>query len=132
VREASACEGLAMSRHVTLTLACGCVAALASGGVWALSAVDYIDPLIGTEGDGSEYGGMQPYTCVPFGSFHAVPMTRTNEIGRLSFNASDDTLLGIILTRQPAIWMGDEIGTSADRKYRLTERPIYLVGGCNK
>ena len=69
--------------------------------------MDFVDPLIGTEGEGSEYGGMQPYTCVPFASFHAVPMTRTNEIGRLSFNSSDKTLLGIILTRQPAIWMGD-------------------------
>ena len=48
------------------------------------SPMDRVDALIGTEGDGSEYGGMQPYTCVPFGSFHAVPMTRTNEIGRLS------------------------------------------------
>ena len=71
------------------------------------TAMRFVDPLIGTEGDGSEYGGMQPYTCVPFGSFHAVPMTRTNRIGRLSFNSSDKTLLGIILTRQPAIWMGD-------------------------
>lgn len=63
--------------------------------------------MIGTEGAGSQYGGMQPYTCVPFGSFHAVPMTRTNCIGRLSFNSADADLLGIILTRQPAIWMGD-------------------------
>ena len=69
--------------------------------------IDFVDPLIGTEGLGTEYGGMQPYTCVPFGSFHAVPMTRTNAIGRLSFNSSDADLLGIILTRQPAIWMGD-------------------------
>ena len=71
------------------------------------TAMRFVDPLIGTEGSGSEYGGMQPYACVPFGSFHAVPMTRTNRIGRLSFNSSDKTLLGIILTRQPAIWMGD-------------------------
>lgn len=71
------------------------------------SPIDRVDALIGTEGDGSEYGGMQPYTCVPFGSFHAVPMTRTNKIGRLSFNSSDRMLLGIVLTRQPAIWMGD-------------------------
>ena len=85
------------------------VVSLAMSLVLAVSAgsVDLVCPLIGTEGDGSEYGGMQPYTCVPFGSFHAVPMTRTNCIGRLSFNSSDKTLLGIILTRQPAIWMGD-------------------------
>ena len=66
-----------------------------------------VDPFIGTEGTGSEYGGMMPYTCVPFGSIHVVPMTRTNRIGRLSFNSADERLLGIILTRQPAIWMGD-------------------------
>ena len=67
----------------------------------------YIDPLIGTEGSGSQYGGMMPYTGVPFGSFHMVPMTRLNRVGQLSFNQADDTLLGFILTRQPAIWMGD-------------------------
>lgn len=69
--------------------------------------LDYVDPLIGTEGSGSQYGGMMPYTCVPFGSFHLVPMTRVNRVGQLSFNQADKTLLGFILTRQPAIWMGD-------------------------
>ncbi len=68
---------------------------------------DYVDSLIGTEGSGSEYGGMMPYTGVPFGSFHMVPMTRLNRVGQLSFNQADDTLIGFILTRQPAIWMGD-------------------------
>ena len=48
-----------------------------------------------------------PYTGVPFGSFHMVPMTRLNRVGQLSFNQADDTLIGFILTRQPAIWMGD-------------------------
>ena len=67
----------------------------------------YVDPFIGTEGLGSGYGGMQPYTTVPFGSIHVVPMTRMNRIGMLSFNSLDDTLIGFILTRQPAIWMGD-------------------------
>ena len=32
--------------------------------------------------------------CVPFGSFHLVPMTRMNRVGQLSFNQKDDTLLG--------------------------------------
>lgn len=71
------------------------------------AALACIDPLIGTEGAGSEYGGMMPYVGVPFGSFHLVPMTRLNRVGQLSFNSADDTLLGFILTRQPAIWMGD-------------------------
>ena len=73
----------------------------------AESSLDCIDPLIGTEGVGSEYGGMMPMVGVPFGSFQMVPMTRLNRVGQLSFNSSDDTLIGFILTRQPAIWMGD-------------------------
>ncbi|MBR3222938.1 MAG: GH92 family glycosyl hydrolase [Kiritimatiellae bacterium] len=70
-------------------------------------SMKYVDPLIGTGGLGSEYGGMMPYTGVPFGSFQMVPMTRLNRVGQLSFNSADDTLIGFILTRQPAIWMGD-------------------------
>lgn len=72
-----------------------------------ISAVDEIDPMVGTEGTGTEYGGMMPYTGVPFGSMQVVPMTRTNAVGRTSFNALDKKFLGIVLTRQPAIWMGD-------------------------
>ena len=71
------------------------------------TSLRFVDPLIGTEGKGSQYGGMMPCTGVPFGSFHMVPMTRLNRVGQLSFNSSDDTLIGFILTRQPAIWMGD-------------------------
>ena len=73
----------------------------------ASDPLDAIDPLVGTEGTGTEYGGMMPYTGVPFGSMQVVPMTRTNAVGRTSFNALDTHLLGICLTRQPAIWMGD-------------------------
>ena len=76
-------------------------------GAFGGSALDHVDMLIGTEGTGSQYGGMMPYTCVPFGSFQLVPMTRLNRVGQLSFNQADDTLIGFILTRQPAIWMGD-------------------------
>ena len=78
-----------------------------AGSAWPDTVTDFVDPLIGTEGDGTEYGGMMPMTGVPFGSFQAVAMTRTNAIGRTSFNARDRKLLGVILTRQPAIWMGD-------------------------
>lgn len=60
--------------------------AVATYGAGGLS---FVDPMIGTEGDGSEYGGMMPYTCVPFGSFHLVPMTRTNRIGRVTLNGKD-------------------------------------------
>ena len=89
------------------------------------AALDEVDPMIGTEGAGSEYGGMMPMTGVPFGSMHLVPVTRTNAVGRTSFNALDKNLLGFCLTRQPAIWMG-EFGPSASgstvrcRSSRLT------------
>ena len=52
----------------------------------AKEPVDYIDPLIGTEGKGSQYGGMMPMTGVPFGSIQWVPMTRLTEVGALSYN----------------------------------------------
>ena len=67
----------------------------------------YVNPLIGTEGEGTQYGGMMPYTGVPFASALWVPMTRLTEVSRLSYNESDSLLLGYIATRQPAIWMGD-------------------------
>ena len=40
----------------------------------------FVDPMVGTEGTGSEYGGMMPMTGVPFGSMHLVPVTRTTEL----------------------------------------------------
>lgn len=67
----------------------------------------YVDPLIGTEGDGTQYGGMTPYVGVPFGSAQWMPMTRLTEVGRTSYNSSDSLLLGFIGSRQPAIWMGE-------------------------
>ncbi len=71
------------------------------------SALAFVDPLIGTEGVGSEYGGMTPMTGVPFGSIHLVPVTRTNGVSRTNFNSLDRELLGFSLSRQPAIWMGE-------------------------
>lgn len=69
--------------------------------------LEYVDPLIGTEGEGTEYGGLMPYVGVPFGSAQWTPMTRLNDVSRLSYNAADTLLLGFIGSRQPAIWMGD-------------------------
>lgn len=93
-----------MNRITALTLAFVVAFAACSSSV---DGLDYVDPLIGTEGEGTEYGGMMPYTGVPFGSADWVPMTRLTEVGRLSYNSSDTLLLGFIGTRQPAIWMGE-------------------------
>ena len=70
-------------------------------------ALAYVDPLIGTQGQGTQYGGMMPMAGVPFGSIQWVPMTRLTEVGVLSYNESDSLLLGFIGSRQPAIWMGE-------------------------
>ena len=83
------------------------ILAIALASCSSFNGLDYVDPLIGTEGDGTEYGGMMPYVGVPFGSADWVPMTRLTEVGTLSYNSSDTLLLGFIGTRQPAIWMGD-------------------------
>ena len=72
-----------------------------------ISSLAYVDPLIGTQGTGTQYGGMMPMAGVPFGSIQWVPMTRLTEVGVLSYNEADSLLLGFIGTRQPAIWMGE-------------------------
>ena len=90
------------ANHLLLLLA-----AIISASCAKNDGLRYVDPLIGTEGEGSQYGGMMPMAGVPFGSIQWVPMTRLTEVSRLSFNSSDSLLLGFIGTRQPAIWMGD-------------------------
>ena len=98
-----------MTKLFAITRFAAFLAILVTGLATALgaAALDAVDPMIGTEGAGSEYGGMMPMTGVPFGSMHLVPVTRTNAVGRTSFNAMDKQLLGFCLTRQPAIWMGE-------------------------
>ena len=92
-----------MKRYIALIV----IVALALLAFRRSDGLKYVDPLIGTEGEGTEYGGLMPYVGVPFGSAQWTPMTRLNEVSRLSYNASDTMLLGFIGSRQPAIWMGD-------------------------
>lgn len=86
--------------------------------------LDYVDPLIGTQGEGTQYGGMMPMTGVPFGSAQWVPMTRLTDVSRLSYNSSDSLLLGFIGTRQPAIWMGDWGQVSLQPQ--ITDKPLTV------
>lgn len=102
------------------------MASLVANGEIRFGGLADVDPLIGTEGKTSQQGGMMPYTCVPFGSFHMVPMTRQNRVGQLSFNNSDKSLLGFILTRQPAIWMGDWGEVRIPIEPELIESAEYL------
>ena len=85
--------------------------------------LEYVDPLIGTEGEGTEYGGLMPYIGVPFGSAQWTPMTRLNDVSCLSYNAADTLLLGFIASRQPAIWMGDwgQVSFMAQKEDAVTD-----------
>jgi len=69
--------------------------------------VDYVNPLIGTDGLGTQYGGMVPGVTHPFGMTQWLPMTRKNEISRCPYNYHDSFIQGFIGSHQPAIWMGD-------------------------
>ena len=104
--------------------------------------LSFVDPFIGTEGEGTEYGGLMPYVGVPFGSAQWTPMTRLCDVGCLSYISADSLLLGFIGSRQPAIWMGDWGQVSlqpqheavpvmgyARRGQRITEQLFTPYGG---
>lgn len=95
-----------MKNH-SLPLLLSFVLFLSCAGTPQPSGLAYVDPMIGTEGDGTEYGGLMPYVGVPFGSAQWVPMTRLTGVGITSYNDRDSMLLGFIASRQPAIWMGE-------------------------
>jgi predicted alpha-1,2-mannosidase len=71
--------------------------------------VDYVNPMIGTDGIKtiSLYGGMIPGVTRPFGMIQWTPMTAINRIGVMPYRYSDHSILGFIGTRQPTHWMGD-------------------------
>ena len=96
-----------MRRYPALSTLIICMAVLSGCRHMGFDNLEYVNSLIGTQGEGSQYGGMMPLTGVPFGSAQWVPMTRLTEVGILSYNESDSLLLGFIGTRQPAIWMGE-------------------------
>ena len=96
-----------MERGLQMRKMMFCATVLTVALLGAKDALESIDPLIGTEGTGSQYGGMMPMTGVPFGAVQWVPMTRLTEVGTLSYNEIDTKLLGFIAARQPAIWMGE-------------------------
>jgi predicted alpha-1,2-mannosidase len=71
------------------------------------TAVDFVNPYIGTAGGGSEYGGMMPLVTVPFGMTNWTAQSRQNKLGTTSYAYEDNTISGFMGTHQPAIWMGD-------------------------
>ncbi len=83
------------------------VARTAVAGTPARTPVDWVNPYIGTRGEGSSYGGMMPLVTAPFGMTNWTAQTRQNSISVNSYEYDDTTISGFIGTHQPAIWMGD-------------------------
>ncbi|MCE5267458.1 MAG: hypothetical protein LLG00_06190, partial [Planctomycetaceae bacterium] len=69
--------------------------------------VDYVNPLIGTDGAGTEYGGVVPGVTAPFGMTQWLPMTRKNEVSRCAYHYRDRFIQGFLGSHQPCVWMGD-------------------------
>lgn len=80
----------------------------------AREPVDYVNPLIGTDGilSISVYGGMIPGVTRPFGMIQWTAMTNQNRIGQCPYRYRDKKIIGFIGTRQPAVAMGDYGGVS--------------------
>ncbi len=75
----------------------------------AMEPVDYVNPMIGTDGIRtiSLYGGMIPGVTRPFGMIQWTPMTQLHKIGKCPYRYRDHRIIGFLGTRQPAVWMGD-------------------------
>jgi predicted alpha-1,2-mannosidase len=82
--------------------------------IMAGEPVDYVNPLIGTDGIRgiSVYGGMIPGVTRPFGMIQWSAMTNPNRIGECAYRFRDKKIIGFIGTRQPAVAMGDYGGVS--------------------
>ncbi|PWN46379.1 hypothetical protein IE81DRAFT_6250 [Ceraceosorus guamensis] len=73
----------------------------------------FVDPLIGTAGpdastyEPDSYAGLSPNPSPPFAAVRVTPSTRTNYVSSEGYYYHDKTYRGTLMTRQPAIWMGD-------------------------
>jgi putative alpha-1,2-mannosidase len=71
-------------------------------------ALDLVNLLIGNGGDtpnGS--GGMIPSTAPPFAMTRWVAQTQVHYVSATPYNCTLDRVMGVVGTRQPAIWMGE-------------------------
>ncbi|PPQ88893.1 hypothetical protein CVT25_009128 [Psilocybe cyanescens] len=74
----------------------------------ANAGLDLVNLLIGNGGDtpnGS--GGMIPSTAPPFGMTRWVAQTQPHFVSATPYNWTLDKVMGVVGTRQPAIWMGE-------------------------
>lgn len=95
------------SASLILLFACAIASANPAGHNVTETPVDWVNTYIGTQGEGSEYGGTMPFVTAPFGMTNWTAQTRENRISVSSYEYDDTTISGFIGTHQPAIWMGD-------------------------
>ncbi|MCM1293809.1 MAG: GH92 family glycosyl hydrolase [Bacteroides sp.] len=76
-----------------------------SGAASKKSAVDYVNPLIGTALKGD--GGAAPFVGEPFMMTNFLPMTRENKMGSMAYVYDDSQIMGFMASHQPTVWMGD-------------------------
>lgn len=97
------------------------------------AGLDNVNVLIGNGGDtpnGS--GGMIPSTSPPFGMTRWVAQTQVHFVSATPFNWTLDKVMGVVGTRQPAIWMGESAPISVDFgvgdiKFDFHERGLNVV-----
>lgn len=69
------------------------------------SAVDYVNPMIGTALKGE--GGTSPFVGTPFAMTKFMPQTRENKMGTMAYVYDDKSIMGFLASHQPTVWMGD-------------------------
>jgi len=93
--------------RVSGRLACLVLAVSTALPLVAQDALQWVDPLIGTQRGPIGYGGTMPFVTPPFGMINWTPQTRQNRLSVVSYNYDDKAISGFMGTHQPAIWMGD-------------------------
>ena len=98
--------------------------------------LDLVNLLIGNGGDtpnGS--GGMIPSTAPPFGMTRWVAQTQPHYVSATPYNWTLDKVMGVVGTRQPAIWMGESApisvsaGVGQDVVVDFEKRGLAVVKG---
>ena len=98
--------------------------------------LDLVNSLIGNGGDtpnGS--GGTIPSTAPPFGMTRWVAQTQPHYVSATPFNWTLNKVMGVVGTRQPAIWMGESApisvsaGVGPDVVVNFEKRGLEVIRG---
>jgi len=104
----------------------------------ASKGLDLVNLLIGNGGDtpnGS--GGTIPSTAPPFAMTRWVAQTQPHYVSATPFNWTLNKVMGVVGTRQPAIWMGENApisvsaGVGSDVVVDFEERGLEVIRGAD-